>query len=45
VLHVPHLGASTREAQAKVATAVVERVVASLKGDVPADAVVPVGGG
>lgn len=40
VLHVPHLGASTHEAQTKVATAVVERVVACLKGDVPPDAVV-----
>lgn len=40
VLHVPHLGASTHEAQANVATSVVERVLSSLEGRVPADAIV-----
>lgn len=40
VLHVPHLGASTVESQRNVSTAVVERVVASLRGSVPPDAVV-----
>ncbi len=40
VLHVPHLGASTVEAQSNVSTSVVERVFESLNGNVPADAIV-----
>jgi len=40
VVHLPHLGASTLEAQANVGISVVERVLAVLDGRIPRDAVV-----